>query len=147
MFAIITIPYDRTAKGFDDELLNTFLVNKQVKSHKAEFFIDNGESYWTVFIEYEPILDKKASSPPPEPLNKEQQALFDRLKVWRKERADKDGVPVYVISNNKSLVAVATAAPRSQEALKAIHGFGQGKIAKYGKDIIGLVTAFYGDES
>ena len=143
MFKIITIPYDRIAKGFDDETLNRFLVNKQVKSHQAELFMDNGDPFWTVFIEYEPVLDKKAASPPPKPLSKEQQALYDKLKIWRKERADKDGVPVYVVATNKELSAVVTGAPKSQEALKAVHGFGQGKISKYGKEIIGLVTAYY----
>jgi superfamily II DNA helicase RecQ len=146
MFAIITIPYDRTAKSFDDEVLNRFFVNKQVKSHRAEFFMDNGNPCWTVFVEYENILEKEPSSPPPQPLNREQQALFDRLKVWRKARADKDGVPVFVVATNKELYALVTTAPKSYEALKTIHGFGQGKISKYGQDIIGLVTAFYKDK-
>ncbi len=146
MFKIITIPYDRTAKGFDDELLNRFIVNKHVKHHQAVFFMDAGDPYWTVFIEYEPILEKKPSSPPPEPLSKEQQALYDRLRGWRKERADKDGVPVYVVATNKELVAVAMAAPKSPEALKAINGFGQGKVAKYGEEITALVSAFYKDD-
>jgi len=142
MFKIITIPYDRTAKGFDDELLTKFLLNKQVKSHQAEFFMDHGDPFWTVFIEYETILEKH-SAPPPVPLTKEQQTLFDRLKTWRKERADTDGVPVYVLATNKELSAIVTAAPKSQEALKSIRGFGLGKISKYGQDIIDLVTTFY----
>jgi len=38
MFKILTIPFDRKKQGFDDELLNRVILNKQLKSHRAEFF-------------------------------------------------------------------------------------------------------------
>jgi hypothetical protein len=38
MFKILTIPFDRVKKGFDEEFLSRFTSNKQVKSYQAEFF-------------------------------------------------------------------------------------------------------------
>ena len=61
MFSIITIPFEQKTKGFDDELLNKFVLNKQVKSHRAEFFQNSDVSYWTVFLEYEPIISKNSN--------------------------------------------------------------------------------------
>ncbi|MFO7601956.1 MAG: hypothetical protein R6X27_19420 [Candidatus Desulfacyla sp.] len=44
MFKIITIPFDRNTKSFDDDLLNRLVVNKQVKTYRAELFYEGGPS-------------------------------------------------------------------------------------------------------
>jgi superfamily II DNA helicase RecQ len=142
MFKILTIPFDRIKKGFDDESLNRFLINKQIKSYRAEFFQDGEEKFWTVFVEYEEILEK-TSERTLQGLNEPQKLLLERLKAWRKERAAKDGVPVFIIATNSEFLEIVRKAPGSYEALKGVKGFGKGKIAKYGEDIIGLVNAFY----
>lgn len=56
MFKIMTIPFDRIQKGFDDEILNKFLLNKKLKSYRAAFFQDRDEKYWTLLVEYDPVL-------------------------------------------------------------------------------------------
>ena len=127
MFKIIAIPFDRIKKAFDEELLNRFTLNKQVKSHRAEFFQDGEDAYWTVFLEYDPLLEK-----PPERsvegLDEPQRMLLERIRVWRKERAAKDGVPIYIVGTNQEMVDVVKTRPASLEALKAVKGFGKGKI-------------------
>jgi hypothetical protein len=57
MFKIITIPFDRQQKGFDDELLNRFVLNKRVTSYRSEFFQDAEDSCWSIFLEYETVPD------------------------------------------------------------------------------------------
>ncbi|MDP2863798.1 MAG: hypothetical protein Q8N95_13495 [Desulfobacterales bacterium] len=37
MFKIITVPFDRATKGFDDELLCRFVLNKNILSYQALF--------------------------------------------------------------------------------------------------------------
>src|SRR5207344_1482748 len=37
--------------------------------------------------------------------------LYERLRSWRRERADADGVPPYVVFHDKTLVAIADAKP------------------------------------
>lgn len=56
MFKIITVPFDRVKKNFDDELLNRMTLNKQVKSSRGEFFQDGEDAYGMVFLEYDPLL-------------------------------------------------------------------------------------------
>jgi len=142
MFKIITLPFDRTHKGFDDEFLNKWLLNKKLKSYKAEFFQDGEEKYWTILIEYDPVL-KESSKNQEEGLDEPQIILLKRFKAWRKERADKEGVPVYIVGTNKEFTDIVKEAPKSMEALKNIKGFGKSKISKYGKDIINIIEAFY----
>jgi hypothetical protein len=48
MFKIITIPFDRLKKGFDEEILNGFVINKHILSYRSEFFLD-GEDAKTAY--------------------------------------------------------------------------------------------------
>ena len=142
MFKIITIPFDRIRRGFDEELLNQFVLNKYIREFRTEFFQDGDDKYWTIFLEYDPVLEKTPEKNL-EGLDEPQKLLLERLKAWRKERAAKDGVPVYIIGTNREMVDIVKARPESLEALKAVKGFGKGKIDKYGDEIIGIIKGFY----
>jgi superfamily II DNA helicase RecQ len=142
MYRIITIPFDSSKNGFDERPINDFVINKKVVHTRAEFFQREGNAYWTLFIEYDEVLEK-TSDRTLQGLNEPQKLLLERLKSWRKERAAKDGVPVFIIATNSEFLEIVRKAPGSYEALKGVKGFGKGKIAKYGEDIIGIVNAFY----
>ena len=142
-YQIITIPFDREGEGFSVEELNTFCLNKRITEAKKHFFRQNGKSYWTVFLEYEHVLEFDGNS---NGLNESENHLYNKLREWRKEQAEKDGMPPFIIANNKQLVQIIKQAPKSLEALGQIDGIGRKKINKYGKDIIGLIQAFYGEQ-
>jgi len=61
------------------------------------------------------------------------EALFDRLRRKRKELADQQGVPSYVIFHDKTLAAMAAQRPATREALLAISGVGLAKLERYGE--------------
>jgi superfamily II DNA helicase RecQ len=145
MFKIITIPFDRQKQGFDEEILNRFVINKRIISCRSEFFQDSDDTFWTVFLEYDPLLERTGDKATLS-LNEPQKLLCERLKAWRKETAEKNGVPVFIIATNRELVDVTRQAPVSLEALKQIKGFGKGKIEKNGKEIIAMVSAFYSEK-
>lgn len=142
MFKILTIPFDHDKKSFADEVLNDFIMNKAVRHYQAEFFNGAGKQYWTVFIEYNEVLEKtpeKAFAG----MNEPQRLLLERLKEWRKDRAGKDGVPVYIVATNSELYDVVRKGPVSIEVLKGIKGFGKGKIGKYGEELVQIIKTFY----
>jgi len=143
MFKILTIPFDRTKKGFNEDGLNKFVLNKHVKSYSAEFFQDGEDKYWTVFLEYDPVFEK-TSGKEAEGFDEGQKLLLERLKAWRKEKADKEGVPVYIIGTNREFADIVCIAPRSLEQIKTIKGFGNAKVSKYGHEIIEIIKGFYG---
>jgi DNA helicase-2/ATP-dependent DNA helicase PcrA len=75
-------------------------------------------------------------SAPPEPPG----PLFDALRAWRLERARADGVPAYVVADNKTLAAIATRAPRTEDQLFTVPGMGAQRVARYGDEILRVIT-------
>ncbi|MDO9496876.1 MAG: ATP-dependent DNA helicase UvrD2, partial [Nocardioides sp.] len=67
------------------------------------------------------------------------EALFERLREWRKERAGMDEVPAFVIFTDATLQLIAEHKPQSQQALLRISGVGESKLERYGDDVLALV--------
>ncbi|WP_452218817.1 RecQ family ATP-dependent DNA helicase [Lacinutrix undariae] len=72
--------------------------------------------------------------------------LMAMLKDLRKRNAKKLGVPPFVIFQDPSLEDMALKYPISLEELSNVHGVGDGKAKKYGKDFVKLI-ALYVDEN
>lgn len=141
--SIATIPFDPERELFDDEGFRKFLLNKKVKRMAPEFFQAAGKAYWTVFVEYEPVLPDDGTKKKRIELNEPQRLLLDRLRVWRKEKAEREGIPVFIIATNSELLDVVRKAPRGLEALGQIKGFGKKKLERHGKEIVDMIQAFY----
>ncbi|MEM9565335.1 MAG: ATP-dependent DNA helicase UvrD2 [Actinomycetota bacterium] len=77
-----------------------------------------------------------------EPGTPREAALRDVLASWRRERSKADGVPAYVVFDNKTLDAIARVEPASLGDLGAISGIGPAKLERYGADVLGLVASF-----
>ncbi|MEM9651812.1 MAG: UvrD-helicase domain-containing protein [Actinomycetota bacterium] len=85
---------------------------------------------------------KKATKPDrADPASAEEAALRDALTDWRRQRSAADGVPAYVVLDNKTLDAIAAATPTDFGELGAISGIGPAKLERYGADILGIVAA------
>ena len=67
--------------------------------------------------------------------------LLAKLIEWRRERARADGVPAYVVADNKTLAAIAVRRPSDGASLLGVPGIGQRKVATYGEEILGIVRA------
>jgi len=67
--------------------------------------------------------------------------LYEALRSWRIERARADGVPAYVVADNKTLSAVATQRPMSPAELRAVPGMGPHRVATYGDEIVRVVAS------
>ncbi len=67
-------------------------------------------------------------------------ALFEALRAWRREEAQRQAVPPYVIFHDRTLAEVASIRPRSPAALARIGGVGQGKLDRYGAAVLALVA-------
>ncbi len=138
---IITVPFDPDREIFEEEDLNEFLANKRIKQMSSQFFVMDGSPYWSVFVNYEPILnesiDEKAVK-----LDDKSKILFKKLRQWRKERADEEGVPSFIVASNRMLSALAAKKPTTMEALRAIPGIGEKKTEKYGMQLLAIVKGF-----
>ncbi|WP_030484678.1 ATP-dependent DNA helicase UvrD2 [Nocardioides aequoreus] len=65
--------------------------------------------------------------------------LFESLRTWRKERAEAEQVPAYVVFSDATLEALAEVRPTSRAALHGINGIGPAKLDKYADDLLGLL--------
>lgn len=68
------------------------------------------------------------------------EALLERLKDWRRNEAQSQGVPAYVILHDSSLAEIASIRPASASALSQIGGIGAKKLERYGPTLITLVS-------
>ena len=68
------------------------------------------------------------------------EALFERLREWRLERAADDKVPAFVVFTDATLQLIAEHRPTDEGALRRISGVGPSKLAKYGDDVLALVS-------
>lgn len=64
--------------------------------------------------------------------------LVEALKAWRKQQAAKEQVRAFHVLSNRTVEAIASARPRSEDELAQIAGIGPGKLKKYGPTILGL---------
>ena len=67
------------------------------------------------------------------------EALYDRLRQWRKETAAEAGVPAYVVFTDVTLTAIAERRPQSEAELVGIAGIGARKLTTYGEAVLSLV--------
>ena len=70
------------------------------------------------------------------------EALMKMLKDLRKTNAKKLGVPPFVIFQDPSLEDMALKYPITVAELSNVHGVGEGKAKKYGKDFVALIDKY-----
>ena len=68
--------------------------------------------------------------------------LFRRLRKLRKDIADKESVPPFVVFNDNSLVEMCQKYPTSAPEMLMISGVGQVKLERYGEAFIDEIEAF-----
>ena len=66
--------------------------------------------------------------------------VAEALRAWRRKRADADGVPAYVVFNDRTLAALAERRPRSRGELLAIEGIGPAKLDRYGDELLSVLA-------
>jgi superfamily II DNA helicase RecQ len=66
--------------------------------------------------------------------------LMDRLKTWRLGQARAQGVPAYVVFNDRTLEAIAALRPSTEETLLKVPGIGPAKLEAYGDQLLDLLA-------
>lgn len=137
---IFTLPFDEETEGFPDEIIAEFCLNKKVLRIETQFFRKERQPYWSVAVHYELVLveaDKLRE------LDDGQKLLFQRLKEWRKEMGNKEGIPVYLVATNAQFIQMIRLKCRTLESFKNVKGFGKKRVQKYGKRIGNLTSQFF----
>lgn len=160
---LLTLTYQPQLGAIDCRPLEEFLADKHLIALREHFFLVQGMPHICCVLTYRPhapisVLAPSLAAPrgptaSPGPdsskpaaapcidLDDGQRSRYAILRRWRAQRARSDGVPAYVIFTNRELAALACTDLRHRDDLLAVSGCGEGKIARYGRDLLDLFAA------
>ena len=105
------------------------------------------ESSWQVLREQRAVIVAKAVSADRAPMRDtvapaaaEGNELFERLRKLRKQLADAQGLPPYVIFHDATLREMVERRPQTLGEFAGIRGVGEGKLARYGQQFIAALS-------
>jgi superfamily II DNA helicase RecQ len=144
-YHIITTRFNPTTQTFPSDAINAFEMNKRILNKYVSFFEHDQNHYWSIFLEYELVFKhREKDNDDTKSLDDREKEVYEKLKAWRNETAQKEGVPPYVIAKNKDMAIMVERKITTSEALRQIHGFGDKKLEKYGREILDITTSFFG---
>jgi DNA helicase-2/ATP-dependent DNA helicase PcrA len=85
-----------------------------------------------------PVVGTGARRPVPKPALSDD-PVVQRLRDWRLQRSRDDGVPAYVVFDNKTLEEIAARAPADRGQLAAVPGVGPKKLEQYADEVLELL--------
>ncbi|MEI6847417.1 MAG: DNA helicase RecQ [Chlorobiaceae bacterium] len=88
--------------------------------------------------------DKVVKSESGAPYDKQ---LFELLRTLRKQIAEEQGIPPYLVFSDRSLRDMATLFPRTAETMLSVSGVGEVKLERYGFQFLRLIDRFISDRT
>jgi len=82
------------------------------------------------------VAKRQTKTPLPEDINV---ALWEALRNCRRELAEEQGVPPYVIFHDSTLVEMCSLVPKTLDAFSKLSGVGERKLMKYGEAFIAAI--------
>ena len=77
----------------------------------------------------------------------EDSQLYKTLRGWRREMAERRGIPAYCIFTDSTLRLLTAMKPRDRRQLSEVKGVGDAIIDKYGEDILRIIGESYENEN
>jgi ATP-dependent DNA helicase RecQ len=96
----------------------------------------------TVHFRHDPAPQKsvKGAARPLDALSGGEASLFEALRTLRAALAKEQGVPAYVIFDNKTLLKMAELKPRTVAELRSVPGVGEVKLERYGRHFLEVLV-------
>ncbi|HMD83239.1 MAG TPA: HRDC domain-containing protein [Terriglobia bacterium] len=146
---IFSVPLE-SEKAFEKERkLNDFLGATNVKRVFASLANQPEGPLWSVLFLYEDeaqVTQKAPASPgvtmdPGTPLTGEQVKSIVALKKWRADQAAQEGVPLYMVAQNRWLEDIVRMPARSLDDLTKVKGLGEWRVQKYGAKMVEILNS------
>ncbi|HEY9669628.1 MAG TPA: DNA helicase RecQ [Coleofasciculaceae cyanobacterium] len=123
-------------QGLLDETTDGYRI---LKLNKLSWEVLRKQRSVQIAVTQEPIAKALADI---NPRSAEVEILLERLRKLRKQLADAQSVPPYVIFTDSSLRLMAQQQPQSLEAFAEISGVGTHKLTQYGDKFVSEIRAF-----
>ena len=159
LLRLFTLGFDPTTERFDDSRVRDFLADKAVEAISDHFFERDGQPWLLLVVRYRLVsgglteqagqaTQKTTASKPTkardeswrELLDKADWPLFNRIREWRGERSRAEGIPPYVVCNNRELAALVKRRPTTLAQIAELDGFGDAKLKKYGAELLAFIA-------
>jgi len=129
--------------------LNKFLASHRVLAVDRNFVANANDSAWSVAVDYAAGSAPSQTSVAPEKsridyrevLDPATFAVFAALRTKRKELAEQEGVPAYVIVTNEQIAQIARMRASTLDDLKEVPGLGENRVRRYGRALLDAVAA------
>jgi DNA helicase-2/ATP-dependent DNA helicase PcrA len=82
---------------------------------------------------------KSDAKPRPKDGGRSEDPVVARLRAWRLERSRDDGVPAYVVFDNRTLEAIAQRRPANRSELASVPGVGPKKLEQYADEVLAVL--------
>jgi superfamily II DNA helicase RecQ len=117
-------------------------VIEDADGRSAVVRLATGSTLRVRFGERVEVAGRKAPLAPPTTLWGPAAAAEAALRAWRSGRSSADGVPAYIVVNDKHLRGIALGRPATPAALVACDGIGPAKLERYGDEILEVLEPF-----
>jgi superfamily II DNA helicase RecQ len=137
----------RLAKEFcqvDQDKMNVFLDAVEVKLTSTNFVTTGNKDFWSAVVFYLPKTGKKENATikfSEDDLLQEERNIYNALRHWRNDLAEKLEWSSFRICHNSHLIAVAKNNPQTLQDLEKVPRFGKARTEKYGEDILTVLNA------
>jgi len=146
---IFSVPLESEETLDKERDLNGFLGATNVKRVFASLANQPEGPMWSVLFFYEdgaPVTQKIPASPdatldPGTPLTSEQGKSIIALKKWRTDQAAREGVPLYMVAQNRWLEDIVRMPARTLDDLTKVRGLGEWRVQKYGAKIVEILNS------
>ncbi|HXW14008.1 MAG TPA: HRDC domain-containing protein [Terriglobia bacterium] len=146
---VFSVPLESEASLDRERKLNDFLGATNVKRVFASLAHQPEGPIWSVLFFYDEsseVAQRIPASPgaPVDygpPLTGEQAKGMIALKKWRADQAALEGVPLYMVAQNKWLEEIVRMPARALDDLLKVRGLGEWRVQKYGAKILEILNA------
>jgi len=138
------------AKGNQDveNEMNQFMNSCRVTHIQREWIANGENSFWSIVVEHESVAGQAKAYGKSygkridyrEILSPDDFALFANLRDWRKEKSEKENSKAYVICTDAQLAKIVEKRPSTNAGLLEIDGIGEGRVEKYGEDMLRIIA-------
>ena len=73
--------------------------------------------------------------------------LFEKLRLWRCDKAAERQVPAYMILRQKALIAIVNSEPTTKAEMLSIKGVGRAFMTKYGNEVLAIIHNELGEDN
>ena len=148
---VITLQYNDELGCFPEEQVQTAIEGRRVAHISSHFFVYENTPRMSIVLllgdpakaGVDPVSESQAKdrADPTVVLDETEKEMFEALRSWRLQAAQKLQVPSYVIAHNKQLVRIAKAKPRTMGELREDANLSEKFCNTYGDQVLEVVAA------